>query len=143
MQPGDVVAKGQLLAEIDPSIPQATVEAGQAQLAGLRAQLAEQQAEQELARRQYARQQQMDREGSTRAEDVQVAEAAAKAATARVANLRAQIDQTASRLRGDQAQLGYTRRSPALSSPSTPSRGRRSTPPIRRRPSYASPTSAA
>lgn len=109
VQPGDQVEQGQLLAEIDPSIPLATVEAGRAQLAGLRAQLAEQQAQEELARRQYARQQQMDRDGSTRTEDVQVAEAAMKAASARVANLRAQIEQTASRLRGEEAQLGFTR----------------------------------
>jgi len=109
VEPGDRVEKGQLLAEIDPSIPLATVEAGRAQLAGLRAQLAEQQAQHELAARQYARQRQMEREGSTRTEDVQVAEAAVKTASARVANLRAQIEQTASRLRGDEAQLGFTR----------------------------------
>jgi len=106
--PGDVVTKGQLLAEIDPSIPLATVEAGRAQLAGLRAQLAEQQAQLVLARRQYARQQQMDREGSTRTEDVQTAEANMQVAAARVDNLRAQIQQTASQLRGDEAQLGFT-----------------------------------
>lgn len=108
VEPGDVVTKGQLLAEIDPSIPRATVEAGRAQLAGLRAQLAEQQAQLVLARQQYARQQQMDREGSTRTEDVQTAQANVKVAAARVDNLRAQIDQTASSLRGDEAQLGFT-----------------------------------
>ena len=43
VQPGDVVNKGQLLVEIDPSVQRATVDAGRASLAGLRAQLAGQQ----------------------------------------------------------------------------------------------------
>ena len=49
VQPGSSVEKGQLLAEIDPSVQQATVDAGRAALAGLRAQLADQQAQHRLA----------------------------------------------------------------------------------------------
>lgn len=109
VQVGDVVAKGQLLAEIDPSILRATVEAGRAQLADLRARLDEQLAQQELARQQYQRQQQMEADGATRAEDVQMALANTKVTQARVASLRAQIEQTASRLRGDETQLSFTR----------------------------------
>ncbi len=109
VEPGDVVEKGQILAEIDASIHEATVEAGRAEVAGLRAQLADQEAQRELARQQYARQQQMERDGATRLEDVQVAAAALKSAEAKVADLRAQIDRTTSRLKGDEAQLGYTR----------------------------------
>ena len=42
VQAGDFVEKGRLLVEIDPSVQRATVDAGRASLAGLRAQLAEQ-----------------------------------------------------------------------------------------------------
>ena len=59
VQPGDAVKKGQLMVEIDPSVQQATVDAGRASLAGLRAQLADQHAQHRLARQQFARQQQM------------------------------------------------------------------------------------
>ncbi|MFS2055781.1 biotin/lipoyl-binding protein, partial [Variovorax sp. CT11-76] len=45
VQPGDRVQKGQLLVEIDPSVQRATVDAGRASLAGLRAQLADQRAQ--------------------------------------------------------------------------------------------------
>lgn len=107
--PGDAVTRGQLLAEIDPAIPQATVEAGRAELAGLRAQLAEQEAQLDLARRQYDRQLALQRENLVPAAEVDVAAAAFHAATARIDNLRAQIDQIGSRLRGDEAQLGFTR----------------------------------
>ncbi|HZF82160.1 MAG TPA: efflux RND transporter periplasmic adaptor subunit, partial [Burkholderiaceae bacterium] len=71
VQPGDRVDKGQLLVEIDPSVQRATVDAGRASLAGLRAQLAEQRAQHRLAQQQLARQRQMAREQATRDEDVQ------------------------------------------------------------------------
>ncbi|MBO3274865.1 efflux RND transporter periplasmic adaptor subunit [Pseudomonas schmalbachii] len=106
---GDVVAKGQLLAEIDPRIPQATVDAGQAQLADLQAQLAEQRARLELAAQQQARQRRMLGDGSTRLEDVQVAEAEHKVAAARIRQLEAKIQQTRSTLGADRTQLEYTR----------------------------------
>lgn len=109
VEPGTVVTKGQLLAEIDPSILKATVEAGRAQLADLRARLDENLAQQELASQQYQRQRQMEVDGATRTEDVQTALANTKVAQARVASLRAQIEQVASQLRGDEAQLGFTR----------------------------------
>ncbi|SDO73147.1 efflux RND transporter periplasmic adaptor subunit [Pseudomonas jinjuensis] len=106
---GDVVARGQLLAEIDPRIPQATVDAGEAQLADLQAQLAEQRARLELAAQQQARQQRMLGDGSTRLEDVQVAEAEHKVAAARIRQLEAKIRQTRSTLGADRTQLEYTR----------------------------------
>lgn len=109
VQPGDEVRKGQLLVEIDPSVAQATVDAGRAALAALRAQLAEQQAQQRLATQQLTRQQRMAGDGATREEDVQTAEAALAGAIARSANLRAQIDQTQATLKADEARLGYTR----------------------------------
>ena len=109
VQPGAEVKKGQLLVEIDPSVQQATVDGARAALAGLRAQLAEQQAQHRLAQQQQARQQQMEREGATRTEDLQVAEATLASAAARTDHLKAQIDQTQASLKADEARLGYTR----------------------------------
>jgi macrolide-specific efflux system membrane fusion protein len=109
VQAGDTVKKGQLLVEIDPSVQQATVDAGRASLAGLRAQLADQQAQHRLAGQQLARQKQMAQEEATRLEDLQAAEAVFASAGAKIDNLRAQIDQTQATLKADEARLGYTR----------------------------------
>ncbi|MGP1614152.1 MAG: efflux RND transporter periplasmic adaptor subunit [Pollutimonas bauzanensis] len=109
VQPGDVVEQGQLLVEIDPSVQQAVVDAGRAAIAGLRAQLAEQQAAHKLARLKHARQQRMTKDGSTREEDMQAAQAELAYAVARIAQLNAQIDQTRASQRAEEARLGYTR----------------------------------
>ncbi|WP_256078602.1 efflux RND transporter periplasmic adaptor subunit [Massilia sp. YIM B04103] len=107
--PGATVSKGQLLVEIDPSVQQATVDAGRAALAGLNAQLSEQRAQHRLAGQQHVRQQQLARDGATREEDMQLAVAALETAAARIANLQAQIQQTQATLKADEARLGYTR----------------------------------
>lgn len=107
--PGDQVEKGQLLAEIDASLHQATVEADRAALDGLRAQLEEQQAQLTLAQQQHQRQQRLVADQATREEDVQVAAANLKAAQARLKQLRAQIAESQARLKGNEAQLSYTR----------------------------------
>ena len=109
VEPGDQVKKGQLLAEIDASLHQATVEADRAALDGLRAQLEEQQAQFDLARQQHQRQQLLVADEATREEDVQVAAATLKAAQARLKQLRAQIAESQARLKGNEAQLSYTR----------------------------------
>ncbi|MDR0201983.1 MAG: efflux RND transporter periplasmic adaptor subunit [Delftia acidovorans] len=109
VDPGTQVEKGALLVEIDPSVQRATVDAGRASLAGLRAQLAEQQALRRLAEQQLARQRQLARDGATREEDLQTAEANLLAAGARMDHLKAQIDQTQATLKADEARLGYTR----------------------------------
>jgi macrolide-specific efflux system membrane fusion protein len=109
VQAGDIVEKGQLLVEIDPSVQRATVDAGRASLAGLRAQLAEQRAQHRLAVQQHARQRQMAIDGATRDEDVQAAEATLASAAARIENLDAQIAQTQATLKADEVRLGYTR----------------------------------
>lgn len=107
--PGTQVEKGALLVEIDPSVQRATVDAGRASLAGLSAQLAEQQAQHQLAQQQMSRQQQMARDGATREEDLQTAEAQLKGAAARIEHLKAQITQTQATLKADEVRLGYTR----------------------------------
>ncbi|HWV11655.1 MAG TPA: efflux RND transporter periplasmic adaptor subunit [Pseudomonas sp.] len=109
VEPGDQVEKGQLLAEIDASLHEATVEADRAALDGLRAQLAEQQAQLDLARQQHRRQQRLLADEATREEDVQIAVATLRSAEARLKQLRAQIAEAQARLRGNEAQLSYTR----------------------------------
>src|SRR5688572_3547252 len=70
---GDVVKKGELLAEIDPAVYLARVDANQAQLRHLEAQLAERGAQLKLAEQRAQRQANMMREGATTAEAVQSA----------------------------------------------------------------------
>jgi macrolide-specific efflux system membrane fusion protein len=106
---GAVVKKGQLLAEIDPSVYQSKVDAARAQMLNQQSQLAERQAQLALAEAQYRRQQNLAREDATSTDAVQTAEAGQKAAAAQVNSMRAQIQQTESTLRGDQANLGYTK----------------------------------
>lgn len=107
--PGDTVEKGQLLAEIDPSVLAAVVDAGRAELAMLKAQLQERQALVVLAEQQNARQRQLLNDGATRQEDVQTAKANLAVAQARVRQLQANIQQTQSQLKADEARLGFTR----------------------------------
>ena len=109
VQPGDVVEKGRLLAEIDASVFAATVAAGRAQLAGLRAQLEDARAQRRLAGQQHNRQQQMAREEATRLEDLETAAATLRSAAARIAQVEAQIAQMTASLRADEARLGYAR----------------------------------
>lgn len=106
--PGDQVEQGQLLVEIDPSVQQATVDAGRASLAAFRAQLAEQQAQLLLARQQLTRQRQLERQQASRQEE-QIAQANLATAQARVAHVQAQMEQTQATLKADEARLGYTR----------------------------------
>jgi macrolide-specific efflux system membrane fusion protein len=106
---GSSVKKGDLLAEIDPTVYLAKVEADQAQLRNLEAQLADRQAQLRLAEQKSQRQANMMREQATTAEAVQTAEAELLSARAQLDALKAQIQQTRSTLRGDQANLGYTK----------------------------------
>src|SRR5690606_17656631 len=101
--------KGQLLVEIDPSVQQATVDAGRASLAGLRAQLKDHEAQRRLAGQQHARQKRMAAGGAARLEDLQTAQAALESADARIDNLRAQIAHMQATLKADDVRLGYTR----------------------------------
>ncbi len=106
---GQQVKKGDLLAEIDPTIYQSRVSADQAQLLNLRAQLAQRQAQRTLAELQFGRQQELLKENATSQNEFDSANAALKVAVATVAQLQAQIQQTESTLAGDTANLGYTK----------------------------------
>ncbi|MHC2144884.1 efflux RND transporter periplasmic adaptor subunit [Pseudomonas sp. 210_17 TE3656] len=106
---GDQVKTGQLLVEIDPSTQQARLDAGRFSIDNLKAQLAEQQAQYQLAEQQYKRQRNLAAGGATREEDVQSAQAQLKVTQARIDMYRAQIRQAQASLRSDEAELGYTR----------------------------------
>lgn len=106
---GDQVEEGQLLAEIDPTIYLARVEATRAQLANLRAQLADRQAQETLARLQAERQRNLIRLDATSQEQVESAEATLRSASAQIEAIKAQIRQTESALKGEEADLNYTR----------------------------------
>ncbi len=73
------------------------------------AQLADRQAQLKLAEQKAQRQANMMREQATTAEAVQTAEAELRSAKAQIDALKAQIQQTRSTLRGDEANLGYTK----------------------------------
>jgi macrolide-specific efflux system membrane fusion protein len=106
---GAVVKAKDLLAEIDPSVYQAKVDGDQAQMLNQQAQLADKQAQLALAELQLTRQQNLTRDDATSADALQIAEATRKSALAQRDSLTAQIQQTASTLRGDEANLGYTK----------------------------------
>lgn len=106
---GETVEKGALLAEIDPTVYVARVDADKAQLLNLRAQLADKQAQYALAQQQFQRQSNLAKASATSQDAVQSAEATQRSAAAQVEALKAQIQQTESTLKGDEANLGYTK----------------------------------
>lgn len=106
---GATVKTGQLLAEIDPSVYQSKVDADQAQLLNQQALIDDKRAQLALATLELARQQNLAREQATSTEALQIAEATAKSARAQRDAVKAQRQQTESTLRGDQANLGYTK----------------------------------
>lgn len=109
VEAGDHVRKGQLLVEIDPSTQQARLDAGRYSIDNLKAQLAEQRAQFQLAQQQLKRQRDLAAAGATRDEDVQTAAAQLKVTQARIDMFQAQIRQAQANLRSDEAELGYTR----------------------------------
>ena len=106
---GAAVKEGDLLAEIDPAVYQAKVDASRAQLLNLKAQLADKQAQLVNARRQFQRESNLMKAKATSEEAYQKAEAALGSATAQVDALKAQIKNTESVLRVDETNLGFTK----------------------------------
>lgn len=106
---GDQVKAGDLLAELDPTLYQARVDADRAQLENYKAQLEERQARLTLAEQALRRQQNLRRANATSQEVLEQAQAELRVTTAQIAALRAQIGQTESQLRANEASLGYTR----------------------------------
>jgi macrolide-specific efflux system membrane fusion protein len=104
---GSVVRAGDLLAEIDPTVYRANVEARRAQLRNLQATMGERQSQLALAQLQRDRQRNLMAGEATTSEAVQQAEAALKGARAQVDALQAQIEQSQSTLQADEANLNY------------------------------------
>ena len=106
---GQNVKEEDLLAEIDPTVYTAKVDATRAQLKNQQAQIADRKAQLRLAEIQFQRQQNLYREEATTRESLQTAEATLASAKAQLAMLEAQIEQTSSTLRAEEANLGYAR----------------------------------
>ena len=106
---GAQVEKGQLLAEIDPTLLEAKVNAARANIRALTAQVAERLAQVELAAAQHARQRELHAANATSMDALQQAAAAEKSANAQIIALRAQIDQSQSTLKADEANLRYAK----------------------------------
>lgn len=106
---GDVVKKGELLAEIDPRVYEARVQADEARLRTLRAQLAEQQAQIRFARRVYERNHRLIAEQAVSEEALEDSETNWKVAEARAGSLKAQIEEAESTLDGDRTNLTFTK----------------------------------
>lgn len=106
---GDQVEKGQLLAEIDPTLFEAKVNAVRAQLTSQRAQLKQQQAQSRLAQLQLKRQRALFAERATSEEALQSAEAQVEITAAQMEALQAQIAQTEATLKEELANLEYTK----------------------------------
>jgi len=106
---GEQISKDQLLAEIDPTIYLARVDANRAQMKNQQAQLADRKAQLTLADIQFQRQTNLFREDATTRENLQIAEASLASAKAQLAMLQAQLEQTASTLRAEEANLDYAR----------------------------------
>ncbi|MBL8642680.1 MAG: efflux RND transporter periplasmic adaptor subunit [Rhodospirillaceae bacterium] len=105
---GATVTQGQLLAEIDPTIYQARVNAGEAALLNLNAQLSQRQAERTLLQQQLNRQTQLLAENATSQNEYDTSLSQTKVNAAQIEALGAQIKQQTSTLNADRANLGYT-----------------------------------
>jgi len=106
---GDTVTKGQLLAEIDPRVYQAQVEAGEARLNSLRAQLNQQKAEAVLAEQNLQRNKNLIAVNAVSQQALQETESQAAVAKAQVDSIGAQMQETESNLKASRTNLSYTK----------------------------------
>ncbi|MGE5817426.1 MAG: efflux RND transporter periplasmic adaptor subunit [Deltaproteobacteria bacterium] len=106
---GDTVKQGQLVAEIDPRVYQAQVEASEAHLDSLRAQLNQQKAAATLAEQNLKRNQNLIAVNAVSQQALQETESEAAVAKAQVDAIAAQIQETESNLKGIRTNLGFTK----------------------------------
>ncbi len=109
VQLGQTVQAGALLAELDPTLLQARVEASRAGLRHLQAQWLDRSVQAELALQQWQRNQSLIRADAVSEELLQNSSAAARSAAAQVKALAAQIAQAEANLGADEASLRATR----------------------------------
>jgi membrane fusion protein, macrolide-specific efflux system len=106
---GDTVAKGAVVAEIDTAVLAAKVDAGQATLQSLSAQIEERKAQLALASRQHHRNATMFAQDAVSRDALDTTKASTQVTSAQVAALKAQRQQTAAILRIDQTNLAYAK----------------------------------
>ncbi|MDX2227536.1 MAG: efflux RND transporter periplasmic adaptor subunit [Verrucomicrobiae bacterium] len=106
---GDRVQKGQLLAEIDPTVLAARVEQDTANLKNLRAQLDSRQASLTLARQKLDRNRRLIELDAVSQETLQQTESELLKAQADIEALKAQIESAEGTIRASQANLSYTK----------------------------------
>lgn len=106
---GAQVKAGDLLAEIDATVYRAKVDGIRAQLENQRAQLGDKQAQLVLAKIRVERQQNLFKDDATTKESLQTAEASYQSSGSLLKALQAQIQQTESSLRAEEANLAYAR----------------------------------
>ncbi len=106
---GDRVVQGALLAEIDPRIYESRVAGDRARVDSLTAQLAERNANLELARLTHERNRSVAERGLVAREVLDTSAAQLQQAQAQIVSLRAQLKEAQSTLEGDVANLGYAR----------------------------------
>ncbi|WP_246520018.1 efflux RND transporter periplasmic adaptor subunit [Ancylobacter lacus] len=106
---GDIVKKGDLLAEIDPTVYQTRVTGDRASLDNLKAQLAQAEAQLELDTLRSQRAQELLARSSGSKDAADAATATMRISAAKIDALKAQIQQTKATLDGDLANLGYTK----------------------------------
>ena len=104
-----VLAEIQLLAEIDPRVFQAQVEAGEARLNSLKAQLKQKEAEALLAEQNLQRNRNLAAVNAVSRQALQETESQAAVAHAQVDAIEAQIEETESNLKGSRTNLGFTK----------------------------------
>jgi len=105
---GDEVKAGKLLLKITPNVSVARLEGNQAQLAQLRAELTEQQAQLEFAELQFRRQTQLKSESATSEESFESSRAVMASAAARAQAIKAHIQQTESSTKDDDEARKHT-----------------------------------
>jgi membrane fusion protein, macrolide-specific efflux system len=106
---GDSVKAGDLLAELDPRVYEAQVEANEARLKSLAAQLSEQQAQRVLAEQVFERNRNLIRVDAVSQQMLQESEAEATVARARISATHAQMAEVRSNLAGIRTNLGFTK----------------------------------
>jgi macrolide-specific efflux system membrane fusion protein len=106
---GDTVKQGQILAEIDPRVFQAQVEAGEARLNSLRAQLKEQQAQAVLAEQNLERNRNLVAIDAVSQQALQETVSQEAVARAQVDSIKAQMQETESNLKASRTNLGFTK----------------------------------
>src|SRR5882724_265881 len=106
---GDRVQKGDLLAEIDPTVLETRTRTDRANLENLRAQFNEQEANLVLARQQLQRNQNLFKAKIVSQDTLETSDAQLAAGEAKADALKAQIDGAQATLDGDVANLGYTK----------------------------------